>query len=116
MGDMAKNIRFLRKEKGWTQDELGAKLDPKVNKAAITKWESGKVENIKRNHIAQMSKLFNIRPSELMGFEDYKDNTVQFDSMTGHKLLYYLQELNKDGQDRLLDYLEELTQIDKYRK
>lgn len=47
-------IKHLREQIKLTQEELGKMLDPPVNKAAVNKWETGRVENIKRTHIIQL--------------------------------------------------------------
>lgn len=52
-----------------SQEELGKRLNPPVNKAAVQKWEKGTVENIKRTHIEQMAALFGITPCQLLSFE-----------------------------------------------
>lgn len=67
---MGEYIKKLRKEHDLTQDELGQKLNPPVNKSAVNKWEKGQVENIKRTHIEQMSKFFGVRPSQLTCFNE----------------------------------------------
>lgn len=61
-------IKQLRKAEKLTQEELGKKLDPPVNKAAINKWESGIVQNIKRAYILQLASIFGVSPAFLMGF------------------------------------------------
>lgn len=66
---MGEKIKSLRKKIGLTQEELGKRMTPQVNRAAVNKWETGQVENIKRSYIEQLSELFNISPSELMCFE-----------------------------------------------
>lgn len=67
---MGEYIRQLRKERGLTQEQLGEMLSPKVNRAAINKWEAGRVSNIKRSHIAQMATIFGVDPVKLMCFGD----------------------------------------------
>lgn len=54
-------IRKLRKEKGWTQQELGDRLG--VQKSAIAKYESGRVKNLKRTTIKKMAEIFNVDPT-----------------------------------------------------
>ena len=66
---MGEYIKKLRTDHGYTQEELGQMLDPKVNRAAINKWECGRVANIKRSHIAQMAKIFDVDPVKLMCFD-----------------------------------------------
>ncbi|WP_290155211.1 helix-turn-helix domain-containing protein, partial [uncultured Dubosiella sp.] len=53
-------MRKLRKEKGWTQQELGDRLG--VQKSAIAKYESGRVKNLKRTTIKKMAEIFNVDP------------------------------------------------------
>ena len=63
-------IKHLREQIKLTQEELGKMLDPPVNKAAVNKWETGRVENNKRTHIIQLSNIFNVKPEELMCFDE----------------------------------------------
>ena len=128
---MGEYIRKLRKEHDLTQDELGQKLNPPVNRAAINKWETGQVENIKRTHIEQMSKLFGVKPSELMCFNNEWDvifnpdgklsdeamvfQVVQDKLGTDYsRLLTYFQMLNELGKKKAMDDCEDLTNLPKY--
>ena len=45
-----------------SQEELGAALIPPVNRAAVNKWETGMVENIKKTHIQQIAQMFGVPP------------------------------------------------------
>jgi repressor LexA len=65
---MGETIKELRKAKGYTQEELGDLLG--VKKAAVNKWETGAVENIKRSVIANMAKIFSVSPTYLMCLEE----------------------------------------------
>ena len=65
---MSNKIKELRKARHMTQTELGDILG--VGKSAISKYEKGRVENLKRSTIAQMAKLFSVSPSYLLGWED----------------------------------------------
>lgn len=53
-------IKRLRKERGWTQEELGNKIG--VQKAAINKYEIGTVINFKRETISNLAKVFDVDP------------------------------------------------------
>ena len=66
--DMGERIKYLRNLKGWTQEELGAKVG--MQKSAIAKYEKGNVENMKRSIIKKMSELFEVSPSYLMALDD----------------------------------------------
>lgn len=130
---MGEYIKILRTGgnvygKKWSQSELGASLNPPVNRAAVNKWETGLVENIKRVHIEQMAKLFGITPIELMCFDSKIDtekisqelkviDEIQVCFGKGAvDLLHYFTELNDAGKQKALDDLADLTEIPKYSK
>lgn len=62
-------IKRKRKEKGLTQEELGKLLG--VNKGAVSKWEAGRVQNIKRSKLLQLAKILDVSPNELL--DDYEE-------------------------------------------
>lgn len=57
-------IKFLREKNNLTQEELAQKLG--LKKAAINKYETGRVQNIKKETIQKMSEVFNVSPSYIM--------------------------------------------------
>lgn len=130
---MGEYIKFLRcggnvYGNKWSQSELGQILNPKVNRAAVNKWETGIVENIKRTHIEQMAKLFGITPNELLCFNSKYDEEqiakdvklleeIQFHFGKGAvDLIRYFNELNEAGRQKALNDIADLTEIHKYIK
>lgn len=127
MGEVIKNNRLRL---GLSQEELGEKLG--VNKAAVQKWESGAVENIKRSKIKELSKIFGITPTELLGFADCFEQTPEEKQLSqeaktydmvaalfgsdASRLLNLFDKLNEQGKAKALDALEDLSAIDKYVK
>ena len=61
-------IKQLRKERGMTQEELGNLIG--VQKAAINKYETGIVVNLKKEIIAKLAKALDVNPVWLMDDED----------------------------------------------
>lgn len=57
-------IKKLRKENGYSQEELGRLLG--VQRAAVNKWESGTVKNLKRETIKKLSEIFGVDPSSFI--------------------------------------------------
>lgn len=123
---MGTYIKKLRKEMGISQEELGRSLNPPVNRAAVNKWETGQVENIKRTHIQQLARKFGITPCELMCFDDKFDTPLLAEQVKtleliqkhfgkdAVQLLQYFQELNAVGQSKALEDIDDLTQLSKY--
>ena len=63
MGEIIKNHRTNLK---LSQEELGLMVG--VNKAAVQKWESGAVQNMKKSTIQKLSEIFGISPANVMGW------------------------------------------------
>lgn len=68
-------IKELRLEKGLTQEQLGELLG--LGKAAINKYESGTVENLKRSTIAKLAEIFDVSPTYLLGIDNRKKLTPE---------------------------------------
>ena len=108
---MGEYIKAMRLQRGWTQEELGKLLNPSVNRAAVNKWEAGRVSNIKRNHIEQLARIFNVDPVKLMCFD-----TTEPASLTAgqEEILSLYDQLNLQGQQEAIKRVEELTYIPRY--
>lgn len=65
---VGEKIKQLRKEKGLTQEELGNLLG--VKKAAVQKYESGQVQNLKQTTIKKLCEVFNKYPYYFI-FDDF---------------------------------------------
>ena len=65
---IGEKIKQARLAKGYTQEELGSLVG--VKKAAINKYESGIVQNLKRSMIAKLADALDIDPVSLIGFDD----------------------------------------------
>lgn len=125
---MGQYIKYLREELHMSQEELGQSLKPPVNRAAVQKWETGQVENIKRCHIQQLSEKFGIKPSELMCFDDRFDSPIIAEEVKtiemvqknfgdqAVRLLKYFELLNELGKKKTLDDVQDLSELTKYQK
>lgn len=119
-------IRIKRNELNLTQEELGSKLVPKVNRAAVQKWETGQVENIRPVHIGQLSKIFGITAGELLCFdekfdvENLSEEVKTLESVTKYygkevvEMIKLFQELNDNGKKKALEDLTDLASLPKY--
>lgn len=120
---MGNYIKHLRESKDLSQEQLGELLDPPVQKAAVAKWEKGRVENLKRTHILQLAKIFNVKPSDLMCFDEKllseEVKTIELVQKYFGKdvvqLLQDFQQLNEIGKEKALEMLSDLTELPKYR-
>lgn len=60
----ADKIKKLRLEKGLSQEQLGELVG--LQKAAINKYETGRVVNIKRTTLQKFAMIFDVSPAELL--------------------------------------------------
>lgn len=60
-------IKETRKEKDMTQGELAKQLG--INASTLSRWETGDIKNMKRNHVAKLSKILGISVEELMDWD-----------------------------------------------
>ncbi len=69
-------IKKLRTEMGYSQEQLGNLLG--VQRAAVQKWECGRVQNLKRETIKKLSEIFDVSPSSFIDGEsfEYYTNTI----------------------------------------
>ncbi len=65
---MGQRICLMRKTHNMTMEELGQKLG--VGRSAVNKWEKGTVQNIPRETIEKMAKIFDCSVAWLMGYEE----------------------------------------------
>lgn len=112
---VGERIKQHRLEKGWTQEELGKHLG--VGKAAIQKYESGQVQNLKSSTIKTLCEVFNARPFDFIFDDlDYEEKPeIQIVNVKTN-LLKIFTILNAAGQQKIIDYAVDLSEISKYRK
>lgn len=77
--EMNQRIKERRLALNMTQEELAHKLG--MQKSAIAKYESGRVENIKRSVLAKMAELLECSPAYLMGWDDEEPQIPQFSNI-----------------------------------
>lgn len=109
-------IRHLRIEHDMTQEELGAKVG--VQKAAIYKYETGLIVNLKRSTIEKLAIALSTTPTYLMGMEDAEAVQPVLAEFTPQQtaLLTAFNELNDEGQDKVISYAEDLNRTGYYKK
>lgn len=116
MNTIGKIIKNARKSKGFTQEELASRVG--VQKSAIAKWENGRVSEIKRSNLNALAIALELNPNVLLSSGD--DVTPRPDpcelSEGETELIDLYRELNEEGQEKLVDYADDLVSSGKYKK
>ena len=113
-------IKKLRTEKGLTQEELGEMLG--VKRAAVNKWESGMVQNLKRTTMQKLAVIFNVNPATFIdGSESFESETenkppLKLPNADEQELLTIYRNVNQDGQDYIMQTARMVEGTERYRK
>lgn len=124
---VGQKIKQLRIGKGLTQEELGDLLG--VKKAAIQKYESGQVQNLKSETIKKLCKIFDKYPSHFI-FDDFDTNlekqlrkeaeTIEFiRKQYGQEVFHILEivlELDGEHLKKVCSYCEDISIIQSVKK
>ena len=115
MNYFGKNIRYLRKLKNMTQEELADKLGYK-SFTTIQKWESGDSEpNLKK--LKQIAELFDIDIDNLAKIDISRGNSnKKLSSYEEQKILEPYNKLNPAGKEKAVSYTQDLVDSGKYNK
>lgn len=115
MNYFGKNIRYLRKLKNMTQEELADKLGYK-SFTTIQKWESGDSEpNLKK--LKQIAELFDIDIDNLAKIDISRgNNNKKLSSYEEQKILEPYNKLNPAGKEKAVSYTQDLVDSGKYNK
>lgn len=105
-------IRKRREELNLTYEQLGKMVG--VGKSTVRKWETGMIENMRRDNIVALSKALNISPAVIMGWEDIEPSKNLELSQDETKLLSNYKRLNDIGKKEANKRVAELTEINKY--
>ena len=76
---MNRRIKERRLALNLTQEELAQRLG--LQKSAIAKYESGRVENIKRSVLAKMAEILECSPTYLMGWDDEQPSIPDYSNI-----------------------------------
>lgn len=139
---IGERIKQLREEKGITQEELAKSLG--MNKSTIQRYETAKIDKIKLPVIDAIASKLNVAPEWLTGkaeirteyysawdkaaeeFEKQLSDDSKWlkkylserfsdeDVSTAYELIIQLPQFNKEGLIKILERMDELSEVKKY--
>lgn len=124
---VGQKIKQLRISKGLTQEELGEMLG--VKKAAVQKYESGQVQNLKQSTIKKLCEVFNKYPDYFI-FDDFDSQLekelrqeVEFVQIIEKKygkdvisIFEVVIDLNEESKKKVFDYVTDMRLIESVKK
>lgn len=104
-------IKLRRNMLHMTLEDVGNAVG--VNKSTVKKWEDGFIENMRRDKIAALADILKISPVDLIRGEI--SGGADRSTMEEH-LLDSFHQLNSDGQELAIDYVDALAEKPKYQR
>lgn len=121
--DMGRKIRELREKCGLTQREVANAVG--VTEATVSRWESGHINNMRRDKIQSLAKILQVSPLVIMGMkeqdppaappsaqevaEPYKAPLTKRDELTEHEREHI--ELYRELDERGRNAVDDLTDL-----
>ena len=106
------NIFKLLKEQGKTQVELAQFLG--ISKNSITEWRHGRNRSYEK-YLYQIAAYLGTTPEYLKGETDIIRKSEESEMPQKEKdLISLFRTLSSDGQDKVIDYVTDLTETGKY--
>ncbi len=109
--NLKKNLNYYLDITNTTQKALSEKLN--VSQAAVTNWVKGK-NSPDIEMVSEICEFLEIKMSDLLGERDLQ-HQIKLNSKEQYLLLQYKQ-LSETGKEKLTERLEELLELQKYRK
>lgn len=109
--EIGEKIKRARIEKGMTQEELGNIVG--VQKSAVAKWESGRVQNIKRRTLQKLADALELRGSDLIISNDpEKSAQLTFDVLNNIEYIEMFEQfsrLTEKNKQIVMDLISSLS-------
>lgn len=102
-------IKERRSKLKMSQSVLAKKIG--VNVATISRWETGNIANMKRNHVAKLSEVLNIPIEDLMGWNEPKEEKPE-ESKLYNEIAKKVFGMDVKKQKHLMRYIEMLMEED----
>lgn len=115
--EIGERIKFIRKQKGITLADLGARLG--ISESNMQRYESGKIASVSIDFINRLAPILEVKPEWLIGWD--KDDTPQgyyLDSETaeyaeylrtrpGARMLFSAaKDMSKEAMEETVKYIE----------
>ena len=107
---IGKKLYARRKELSLTQKQIADYVG--VTEATVSRWESGEIDNMRRDKIANLARVLKVSPLLIMGVTEEEVHTGSkkiVNNTDETKLINSYRELNDDDKNFILGMIGRLT-------
>jgi transcriptional regulator with XRE-family HTH domain len=105
LNTIGQNIRTLRRQKGWSQEDIAMRLD--ISIAAFSKIETG-VTDVNLSRIEQIAAAFEVSIIELLTLDEPNQHQAKLDLEVINKKLLSRETEVIDLQKKVIELFEQL--------
>ena len=98
--EFSRRIRDLRAKHGLTLDQVAQCVG--VGKSTVRKWETGMIENMRRDKIAKLAAALHTTPAYLMGWDDNADESTDSVKAVEHRNIIKIAGRDGSYEERRL--------------
>ncbi len=98
-------LREKRIERALTQKQVADYVG--VTEATVSRWESGEIDNMRRDKIASLSAVLKVSPLLIMGIDEPDDEQANDHEET--KMVHIYRTLNLEGRSIFKGVLKSLS-------
>lgn len=111
ISEIIERFRDAVKQSGLSYYDLEAKTS--FSRSALQRYVSGETKKIPIDCIVEVANVVGVSASWILGWDSDKRNAL---SPSAQQLLNIYEDLNDEGQEKLIDYAEDLSASGRYIK
>ena len=104
-------LKARREELSLTLEDVASKVG--VNSSTVSRWESGNINNMRRDRIAKLSEVLQISPSVIMGWNE-PDYIVGRDEKI-EAVVEMMYKVPESRRETMLNYVKAIVEAEKDR-
>lgn len=97
---MKPNLKQKRLQLGLTLEEVGKMVG--VGKSTVRKWETGDIENMKRDKIVKLANALQVSPLYIMGMEEEEQTEPKYNTIAAH----IDENVTEEELEEIVNYIE----------
>ena len=106
-------IKMRRLELDMTMKELAQKVG--VSEGTVSRWESGNINNMRRDRIAKLSEVLQISPSVIMGWTEKKPDHIVGRDEKIEAVVEMMYKVPESRRETMLNYVKAIVEAERDR-
>lgn len=106
-------LKARREELSLTLEDVASKVG--VNSSTVSRWESGNINNMRRDRIAKLSEVLQISPSVIMGWTEKKPDHIVGKDEKIEAVVELMYKVPESRRETMLNYVKAIVEAERDR-